>query len=312
MPNPILAGYCSRTADRGPVDFAVAAARATGAHVLAVAIHSGSPVADFPVGGELADQPEHAARAALESLRDEFGATVDVRAREALTAAAGLTAVAEEVDARVIVLGSSRRGALGRVVPGSTAERVVNGAPCPVAVVPRDYAVPAGGITTVGAAFAPTPEGREALRAAALLADAAGASLRVIMVLDPALALHSPPGRLATAHHDQDAAEDRAGRSRIAAERALDDAIAAVSPTAPVERAVLVQDPAEGLAAASGHLDLLVMGSRAYGPMRAVMLGGVSRRVITRATCPLLVLPRGPGSAVEALVPTADAEHAAG
>jgi hypothetical protein len=54
------------------------------------------------------------------------------------------------------------------------------------------------------------------------------------------------------------------------------------------------------------------MGSRAYGPMRAVMLGGVSRRVITRATCPLLVLPRGNGSALEALVPMAEAERAAG
>ena len=30
---------------------------------------------------------------------------------------------------------------------------------------------------------------------------------------------------------------------------------------------VLFQDPADGLAAASGHVDLLVMGSRAYGPM---------------------------------------------
>ena len=312
MTRPILAGYCTRTADRGPVDFAVATARATRAHVLAVAIHSGSPKVDFPVGGELADQPEPAARAGLEPLRDQFGATVDVLVREALSPAAGLTAVAEEVDARMIVLGSSRRGALGRVVPGSTAERVVHGAPCPVAVVPRDYAVPAGGITIVGAAFAPTAEGREALRAAALLADAAGASLRVIMVLDPALATHSSPGMLATAHHDHDAAEDRAGRSRIAAERALDDAIAAVPPTVPVERDVLFQDPAEGLAAASERLDLLVMGSRAYGPMRAVMLGGVSRRVITRATCPLLVLPRGTGSAVEALVPRADAERAAG
>ena len=51
MTRPILAGYCTRTADRGPVDFAVATARATRAHVLAVAIHSGSRQSGLPSGG---------------------------------------------------------------------------------------------------------------------------------------------------------------------------------------------------------------------------------------------------------------------
>jgi nucleotide-binding universal stress UspA family protein len=149
-----------------------------------------------------------------------------------------------------------------------------------------------------------TPEGREALRTGARLAEAARASLRVIMVLDPSLAERTSPGMLAATHHEHDVAEDRAGRSRIAAERALDDAIADIAATVPVERDVLFQDPADGLAAASEHLDLLIMGSRAYGPMRAVMLGGVSRRVITRAACPVLVLPRGTASAADELVPS--------
>ena len=70
--------------------------------------------------------------------------------------------------------------------------------------------------------------------------------------------------------------------------------------------------PADGLAAASGHVDLLVMGSRAYGPMRAVMLGGVSRRVMTRAACPVLVLPRGTTSAADALAPVAESRAVAG
>ena len=309
MTRPILAGYCPRTADRGPVHFALAAGRATGAPVLAVAVHSGGAVADVPVGGDLAGQPEAAARAGLEPLRAELGAAVDVRAREALTPAAGLTAAAEEFDARLIVLGSSARGAIGRVLPGSTAERVIHGAPCPVAVVPRGHVARDGGMMTVGVAFAPTPEGREALRAGARLAEAARASLRVAMVLDPSLAERTSPGMLAAAHHEHDLTEDRAGRTRIEAERALDDAIAAVAATVPVERDILFQDPADGLAAVSEHLDLLVMGSRAYGPMRAVMLGGVSRRVITRAACPVLVLPRNTAGAADELVPATAREH---
>ena len=38
--------------------------------------------------------------------------------------------------------------------------------------------------------------------------------------------------------------------------------------------------------------DLLVLGSRGYGPRRAVLLGGVSGRVVRRAACPVIVVPR--------------------
>jgi hypothetical protein len=35
------------------------------------------------------------------------------------------------------------------------------------------------------------------------------------------------------------------------------------------------------------------MGSRAMGPRKAVVLGSVSRKVIDRAACPVVVIPRG-------------------
>jgi hypothetical protein len=50
------------------------------------------------------------------------------------------------------------------------------------------------------------------------------------------------------------------------------------------------------------NLDLLVCGSRGYGPVRAVLLGSVSREVISAALCPVIVLPRGVQAALEALV----------
>jgi nucleotide-binding universal stress UspA family protein len=52
----------------------------------------------------------------------------------------------------------------------------------------------------------------------------------------------------------------------------------------------------------SEHLDLLVCGSRGYGPVRAVLLGGVSRRVAAEARCPVIVLPRGVRASLEALL----------
>ena len=40
-------------------------------------------------------------------------------------------------------------------------------------------------------------------------------------------------------------------------------------------------------------LDLLVCGSRGYGPARRVLLGGVSARLLRHARVPVLVVPRG-------------------
>ena len=39
-------------------------------------------------------------------------------------------------------------------------------------------------------------------------------------------------------------------------------------------------------------VDLLVCGSRGYGPPRRVLLGGVSSRLVRRAKVPVAVVPR--------------------
>lgn len=59
------------------------------------------------------------------------------------------------------------------------------------------------------------------------------------------------------------------------------------------EAVKLEGDPAEQLAKHSATLDLLVMGSRGYGPLHAVLAGGVSGQVIREAQCPVIVVPRG-------------------
>jgi len=42
----------------------------------------------------------------------------------------------------------------------------------------------------------------------------------------------------------------------------------------------------------SSDLDLLVTGSRGYGPSRAALLGSVSRSLVRNASCPVVVMPR--------------------
>ena len=90
-------------------------------------------------------------------------------------------------------------------------------------------------------------------------------------------------------------------RSATAAERAVAEATAGETGIE-VEPDVSVGDPADFLIAASERLDLLICGSRGYGPTRAVLLGGVSRRVSSEAHCPVIVLPRGAESSFQALI----------
>jgi nucleotide-binding universal stress UspA family protein len=302
--SPILVGYCPDTRDLGPVNFAAAAARMTDAPLVVAAVRPGGSMLERLAAGEFhrsGDDGDHALdrlRAALA----EKGITATVRVEEHSSPARGLAAVVEELSPRLLVLGSTRRGGVRRVLPGSTAERLIHGASCPVVVVPHGHEHTADGLRTVGAGFAPTPEGRAALRAAALLARAAGAQLRAITVLDPKHAEEQSPGLLAASHGDHDPSEERYVRERLAGSDALDTAIAEVAEGVAVEPDILFNDPVDGLVAASSTLDLLVLGSRSYGPMHSVMLGGVSRRVIAQAGCPTLVIPRGTLADVDALV----------
>jgi nucleotide-binding universal stress UspA family protein len=286
----ILVGYSPESVDRGPVDFAAAVARLTGAAVTVAVVHPGGSQVDRLAGGEFGHEATADGRDTGEPLVAELragGIDAEVHVVEHSTPARGLAAAIDAVDPALVVLGSGEGGRLG-----STAERLVHGAPCAVAVVPRGYR-PGAGPRVIGAAYAPSAEGGEALRAAARVAALAGGRARAIMALSPKHAADQSPGLMAAAHHDLNAAEDVEARHRMEAQDVLAAAIAEHATGVEVETDILYQPPAQALVAASQNLDLLVMGSRAYGPIRSVLLGGVSRRVMADAACPVIVLPRG-------------------
>ena len=275
MSAPILVAYSPKAGDRGPINFAEAAARATGAPLVVVAAGAG--------GDDAAGR-----------LRSELGLAddVDVRPVDGSPARA-ITEVIEELRPGLVVVGSTHRGGIGRVMASSTAEKVIHGCAAPVAVVPHQHEMPSGGVRLIAAGFEATDEGRTALRVAAALARATGAKLLATMVLDPKHAEDQAPGLLARTTHDQSLSENRHTRDRLVSQDALEAAIAELATGVETEPDVLYQEPLEGLQAASQRADLLVVGPRAYGPMHSVMLGGVSRKLIASAACPVLVLPRG-------------------
>jgi nucleotide-binding universal stress UspA family protein len=310
MSAPILAAFNPATGDRGPVAFGLAACRATGAPLIVVAVQQGGSMLDRLTGGEPHEAAPDDATSALVAELAAQDVPAEVRVVDHTTPARGLASAVASLHPELLVVGSTREARHGHVRPGSTAERLLAGAACPVAVVPHRHP-PGASVAAVGAAFVPTPEGREALSAAAALARAFGARLRAIMVLDPRHAEEQSPGLMARQHHDVDAEESIDSRHRLEARGELDAAVAELGDGLEVDIDVLFQDPADGIEAASHRVDLLVMGSRAYGPVRAVMLGGVARRVIARAACPVLVLPRGAEAASDALI-AATETHATG
>jgi nucleotide-binding universal stress UspA family protein len=153
----------------------------------------------------------------------------------------------------------------------------------------------------------PTPEGHEALRAAAGLARRESVRLRAIRVLDPDHAAEQSPGALAEQHGDASPGEAAHAQSRLRDEAALRDEVAQVAEGVDAEVDILFNDPADGLVAASRHVDLLVMGSRAHGPRRAAIFGSVSRKVAEHSACPVLIIPRGAGETAEQLIAHAKA-----
>ena len=200
--------------------------------------------------------------------------------------AAGLQELAQETGASIVVVGSSHRSGLGRVLAGSVTESVLAGAPVPVAVAPHDYAGGDPGPLTFGCGFDGSPESREALAWAADLARRRRAQLVALAVHNPVAFGGVPTGGLTSSQTANDALRRELGERLAEAVTALSDGNEASS-------RLLEGDAAGELTAVSAELDLLVLGSRGYGPVRSVLLGSVSRELARSAACPIVVVPRG-------------------
>jgi nucleotide-binding universal stress UspA family protein len=143
----------------------------------------------------------------------------------------------------------------------------------------------------VGCAYRPTEDGAAALGAAEELALALSASLRVMQVIEPLARLY-------------DGGEMPLNLPEINAsiyadtERSLIERVARLSANLESEGTLHSGRPADVLIALSETVDLMVIGSRGYGPLRAVLLGGVSGQVIRSAACPVIVVPRQATTAV--------------
>jgi nucleotide-binding universal stress UspA family protein len=264
--------------------------RATGASpVVAVVYPEQYPIGVGRVDAEWVAYLEERAEELLQRARRVLGDGVaaDYRTVSAASESRGLHELAEREQAEVVVVGSTHRGPLGRTYPGSTGDRLLQGSAWPVAVAPRGLREdPPPALRTIAVAFLDTPEAHEALDSAAALAQRSGARLRLLSVLPSRAEVFAPVvGR--------DAEAAFASRAREVFQAALDHALAGLGGRVEATGELLEGDVVDALATLDRRdADLLVCGSRGYGPIRRVLLGGVSSRLLRRAACPLLVVPR--------------------
>lgn len=268
MPAPVLAAVNPSSLDLAGARFGALIA---GAPLQLASVYADedsiAPLAAGQLGEALAGDAAGLERA-LAQLRGE-GIEAEPLTIAATSAARGLALAAVETGAGLLV-----------VTPGSTAARLLAGAPCAVALL-RGERRP---LETLGVAFVDTAEGRAALKGAHALARRVGARLRVLA------AVHPPPWlRRTSAQQLRDQAEQ-------AAEAAASGLLGA-----PIDIDVAVHEPAELLLGVSHELDLLVAGARAYGPAPAALLGGVTRRLVDTARCPVIVCARGAAVPLDAL-----------
>lgn len=228
------------------------------------------------------------AESSFEQIRDYLPSVPERRLQliSEKSPAAGLHVLAEREQAALMVVGSSHRSNIGRILVGGTAERLLTGASVPVAVAPAGYSTARRSIQLVGSAFDGSPESHRALAWAAELAQTASARLRIVAVHEHALAATlALNGGLATASLND--------ILRRQLKEQLAEALAALDPGIDASQTLLEGDARDLLCEASDDLDLLVLGSRGYGPMRAVLLGSVSAGLVRSAHSPLVVVPRG-------------------
>jgi nucleotide-binding universal stress UspA family protein len=207
------------------------------------------------------------------------GIRVSLRVPVTSSPARGLTELAEAEEADLIVVGSSRRSPAGHIWLERTAGRLLQGAPCAVAVAPADLRG-SEAFHHIGIAYDGGREATTALAAGYVLAARTGAAVTLMYALT-------------------DVPADGALRARLNAQDMLDSA-ADVAPAGVNPRTLLLHGvPGKVIAdACDGIVDLLVTGSRGYGPLQRALLGSVAEALMEGASHPVLVLPRDAAGAI--------------
>jgi nucleotide-binding universal stress UspA family protein len=276
----LLVGYDGSDGGRDALELARVLAEAGNTGVVVVTVLLCGPL---PVPHAILDEEEREwAEPLFAEARRQLGdLEVETLAFGGGTPAGVINDLAERESFESIVVGSPHRGPVGRVLIGSVADGLLHGAPCEVAVAPHDYVSEDDWpIRTIAVAYDGTPEAKAALMRAEAIALACRARIVIYTTSTPpvfaaGMVRYVPP------------MSPDAGTIVTRAVKAVDERLAATG-------RALSGDPGPAIVEACEEVgaDLLIAGSRGYGPAMRVMLGSVSTKLAHSAPCPVLVVPR--------------------
>jgi nucleotide-binding universal stress UspA family protein len=240
-------------------------------------VHSADLRAFAAIGPELLAEEAASSKELLAHERAEAAVEAELVSVSAPTPGRGLHEQAEAQGADLIVVGSCSRGLLGRAMLGDDARAALNGTPCTVAVAARGYATSATPLMRIGVGYDGSPESIAALAAARQLAAETKGSVSALQIvtIPPVMYAGLMPPLL--------------GES---VDTMIEEARGQMRGMPDVEGRAVYGVPGEELSAFGDQLDLLVVGSRNFGPVRRRVVGSTCDYLERHARCSLLTLPR--------------------
>jgi nucleotide-binding universal stress UspA family protein len=296
MASRVVIGYDGSEASEDAVTFGLTWCRSTGdVPIVATVFPEEHPLGAGRVDVEWATYVREQAEIIQDKARAAVGDAALYRNVASTSAAHGLADLAEDIEAVMLIVGTTQETGLARALLGSITERLLHGATAPVLVVPPGWRESAPDrISSIGVAYVDTRDGREALRIAVQVALRIPAQVTLYYSV---IGQSSERYSYLIGRTGEQAVLDKA---RDSFGKALEFAAAGVPPELE-PRTVLLEGAVVDSLAALGpdDVDMLVCGSRGYGPVRRVLLGGVSSRLIRGARLPVAVVPRAATASAE-------------
>ena len=197
---------------------------------------------------------------------------------------------AETEGVDLIAIGTHGRGGLGKLVLGSTSNRLIKLSRCPVLAVKCDEQGPPARVDVTRIVL-PTDfskHSRVSARYAIALAKAVGAQLDVVHVVDQAIhPSFYAIGRESLLQLDP----ELEGRIR----KATDDFVSELGAQIDYNLVIREGRPAEEIAKLAGSSPdtLVVIASHGAGGLERLMLGSTTDRVLRKSPCPILIVKPG-------------------
>ena len=290
----VVVGYLAGKSGAAPLNLAVGAARTLGTSLTVTTIVPKPWTTPSParVDAEYAVWADQlAADSAREASRylDAMPHRIEVRyhSHSHRSVSGGLVEVVTELNAEVLVLGSSANGQLGQVVVGSTADRLLHSSPVAVAIAPRGYREPRDGmLTRITCGYPGTPASVDVVQRTYALSKRLKVPLRVISfavrgrtMYPPEVGLHAEDSILAVWEQQAQTMLNALRTDGVVG----DDVELAVVSGNGWDQALDDAEWRDG--------EVLALGTSPRGDVARVFLGSRGTKILRHSPVPVLVLP---------------------